>query len=89
MILYLEHLVSLTGMLILRQAIPLSLEILIKWVALVLDEYIVYLWLRKILKSLDVLCMIFFNTQLILELGPYKEELQKTGGAIKEFVNPK
>ncbi|CAH2070860.1 unnamed protein product [Thlaspi arvense] len=27
--------------------------------------------------------------QLILELGPYKEELQKTGGAIKEFVNPK
>jgi UDP-sugar pyrophosphorylase len=27
--------------------------------------------------------------QLILELGPYKDELQKTGGAIKEFVNPK
>ncbi|XP_065881926.1 UDP-sugar pyrophosphorylase [Euphorbia lathyris] len=27
--------------------------------------------------------------QLILELGPYIEELQKTGGAIKEFVNPK
>ncbi|CAN7062945.1 hypothetical protein Bca4012_096044 [Brassica carinata] len=27
--------------------------------------------------------------QLILELGSYKEELQKTGGAIKEFVNPK
>ncbi|KDP32870.1 hypothetical protein JCGZ_12162 [Jatropha curcas] len=27
--------------------------------------------------------------QLILELGPYIEELKKTGGAIKEFVNPK
>ncbi|GMI78375.1 UDP-sugar pyrophosphorylase [Hibiscus trionum] len=27
--------------------------------------------------------------QLILELGPYIEELTKTGGAIKEFVNPK
>ncbi|XP_044479312.1 UDP-sugar pyrophosphorylase-like [Mangifera indica] len=27
--------------------------------------------------------------QLILELGPYLEELKKTGGAIKEFVNPK
>ncbi|OMO91211.1 UTP--glucose-1-phosphate uridylyltransferase [Corchorus capsularis] len=27
--------------------------------------------------------------QLILELGPYLEELTKTGGAIKEFVNPK
>ncbi|KAK6938353.1 UDPGP family [Dillenia turbinata] len=27
--------------------------------------------------------------QLILELGPYVEELKKTRGAIKEFVNPK
>ncbi|KAL0314374.1 UNVERIFIED_CONTAM: Peroxisome biogenesis protein 1 [Sesamum angustifolium] len=27
--------------------------------------------------------------QLILEVGPYLEELSKTGGAIKEFVNPK
>lgn len=27
--------------------------------------------------------------QLILEVGPYMEELSKTGGAIKEFVNPK
>ncbi|XP_031281582.1 UDP-sugar pyrophosphorylase-like [Pistacia vera] len=27
--------------------------------------------------------------QLILELGPYLEELKNTGGAIKEFVNPK
>ncbi|KAL5737397.1 hypothetical protein ACOSP7_030158 [Xanthoceras sorbifolium] len=27
--------------------------------------------------------------QLIFELGPYMEELKKTGGAIKEFVNPK
>ncbi|XWS15182.1 hypothetical protein CRYUN_Cryun35bG0072400 [Craigia yunnanensis] len=27
--------------------------------------------------------------QLILDLGPYIEELTKTGGAIKEFVNPK
>lgn len=27
--------------------------------------------------------------QLILELGPYAEELKRTGGAIKEFVNPK
>ncbi|XP_011027439.1 PREDICTED: UDP-sugar pyrophosphorylase [Populus euphratica] len=27
--------------------------------------------------------------QLILELDPYIEELKKTGGAIKEFVNPK
>ncbi|KAH1065208.1 hypothetical protein J1N35_030195 [Gossypium stocksii] len=27
--------------------------------------------------------------QLILELGPYIEELKKTGGSIKEFVNPK
>ncbi|XVE95564.1 hypothetical protein REPUB_Repub02eG0108900 [Reevesia pubescens] len=27
--------------------------------------------------------------QIILELGPYIEELTKTGGAIKEFVNPK
>ncbi|GAB2263577.1 hypothetical protein Droror1_Dr00025711 [Drosera rotundifolia] len=27
--------------------------------------------------------------QLILELGPYIEELNITGGAIKEFVNPK
>ena len=27
--------------------------------------------------------------QLILELGPYIDELTKTGGAIKEFVNPK
>ncbi|KAI8012935.1 60S ribosomal protein L10a [Camellia lanceoleosa] len=26
--------------------------------------------------------------KLILELGPYIEELTKTGGAIKEFVNP-
>lgn len=30
-----------------------------------------------------------FILQLILELGPYMEELKKTGGAIKEFVNPK
>ncbi|CAI9115534.1 OLC1v1016456C6 [Oldenlandia corymbosa var. corymbosa] len=27
--------------------------------------------------------------QLILEIGPYMEELTRTGGAIKEFVNPK
>ncbi|CAK9175496.1 unnamed protein product [Ilex paraguariensis] len=27
--------------------------------------------------------------QLIFELGPYIEELTKTGGSIKEFVNPK
>nr|GMD85205.1 UDP-sugar pyrophosphorylase [Ipomoea batatas] len=27
--------------------------------------------------------------QLIIEIGPYIEELTKTGGAIKEFVNPK
>ncbi|CAI9763996.1 unnamed protein product [Fraxinus pennsylvanica] len=27
--------------------------------------------------------------QLIFEIGPYLEELTKTGGAIKEFVNPK
>ncbi|BAF20396.1 uDP-sugar pyrophosphorylase [Oryza sativa Japonica Group] len=27
--------------------------------------------------------------QLILEIGPYMEELQKTHGAISEFVNPK
>jgi hypothetical protein len=27
--------------------------------------------------------------QLILELGPYTEELKKTHGAISEFVNPK
>lgn len=27
--------------------------------------------------------------QLILELGSYMEELKRTGGAIKEFVNPK
>ncbi|KVI09311.1 UDP-sugar pyrophosphorylase-like isoform X1 [Cynara cardunculus var. scolymus] len=27
--------------------------------------------------------------QLILELGPYIDELSKTGGAIKEFINPK
>ncbi|CAK7346901.1 unnamed protein product [Dovyalis caffra] len=27
--------------------------------------------------------------QLIMELDPYIEELKKTGGAIKEFVNPK
>ncbi|KAI3679439.1 hypothetical protein L2E82_51350 [Cichorium intybus] len=27
--------------------------------------------------------------QLILEIGPYMDELSKTGGAIKEFVNPK
>ncbi|GFQ01660.1 UDP-sugar pyrophosphorylase [Phtheirospermum japonicum] len=27
--------------------------------------------------------------QLIFEIGPYLEELSKTGGAIKEFVNPK
>ncbi|KAK7861214.1 udp-sugar pyrophosphorylase 1 [Quercus suber] len=27
--------------------------------------------------------------QLIFELGPYIDELTKTGGAIKEFVNPK
>ncbi|CAH9128461.1 unnamed protein product [Cuscuta epithymum] len=27
--------------------------------------------------------------QLIIELGPYIEELTQTGGAIKEFVNPK
>lgn len=31
----------------------------------------------------------FFFVQLIVELGPYLEELTKTGGAIKEFVNPK
>jgi hypothetical protein len=30
-----------------------------------------------------------FFCQLILELGPYIEELAKTGGAIQEFVNPK
>lgn len=45
--------------------------------------------IRKLFKFLDVLYMMFFNMQLILELGSYKEELQKTGGAIKEFVNPK
>ncbi|KAI3740430.1 hypothetical protein L2E82_30859 [Cichorium intybus] len=28
------------------------------------------------------------STQLILEIGPYMDELSKTGGAIKEFVNP-
>ncbi|KAL7117877.1 hypothetical protein ACP275_03G099900 [Erythranthe tilingii] len=27
--------------------------------------------------------------QLIFEIGPYLEELSKTGGSIKEFVNPK
>ncbi|CAN1234598.1 UDP-sugar pyrophosphorylase [Linum perenne] len=27
--------------------------------------------------------------QLIVEVGPYLKELKKTGGAIKEFVNPK
>ncbi|GAA0141033.1 hypothetical protein LIER_02270 [Lithospermum erythrorhizon] len=27
--------------------------------------------------------------QLIFEIGPYLEELKKTGGSIKEFVNPK
>ncbi|KAI3770523.1 hypothetical protein L6452_01659 [Arctium lappa] len=27
--------------------------------------------------------------QLILEVGPYMDELSKTGGVIKEFVNPK
>ncbi|KAL4576990.1 hypothetical protein LXL04_013091 [Taraxacum kok-saghyz] len=27
--------------------------------------------------------------QLILELGPYIDELSKTGGSIKEFINPK
>lgn len=32
---------------------------------------------------------VFQLMQLILELGSYKEELQKTEGAIKEFVNPK
>lgn len=31
----------------------------------------------------------YFSCQLILELGPYIEELAKTGGAIQEFVNPK
>lgn len=30
-----------------------------------------------------------FIMQLIFEIGPYLEELSKTGGAIKEFVNPK
>jgi UDP-sugar pyrophosphorylase len=30
-----------------------------------------------------------FLSQLILELDSYIEELKKTGGAIKEFVNPK
>ena len=28
-------------------------------------------------------------SQLILELDAYIEELKKTGGGIKEFVNPK
>lgn len=32
---------------------------------------------------------LFLFFQLILELGPYIEELTKTGGAIQEFVNPK
>lgn len=31
----------------------------------------------------------FMLLQLILELGPYIDELTKTGGVIKEFVNPK
>lgn len=34
-------------------------------------------------------CTSKYFLQLILELGPYIEELSKTGGAIKEFVNPK
>lgn len=33
--------------------------------------------------------ILFCSLKLILELGPYIEELKKTGGAIKEFVNPK
>jgi len=32
---------------------------------------------------------IYFAMQLIFEIGPYLEELTKTGGAISEFVNPK
>lgn len=31
----------------------------------------------------------YVSLQLILELGPYIDELSKTGGAIKEFINPK
>lgn len=30
-----------------------------------------------------------FLMQLIFEIGPYLEELTKTSGVIKEFVNPK
>lgn len=33
--------------------------------------------------------VIYFAMQLIFEIGPYLEELTKTGGAISEFVNPK
>lgn len=32
---------------------------------------------------------IYFAMQLIFEIGPYLEELTRTGGAISEFVNPK
>ena len=38
---------------------------------------------------LCVICTSKYFLQLILELGPYIDELSKTGGAIKEFVNPK
>ena len=31
----------------------------------------------------------YTSLQLILALNPYIEELKKTRGAIKEFVNPK
>lgn len=36
-----------------------------------------------------IITITYFFCQLILELGPYIEELAKTGGAIQEFVNPK
>ena len=50
------------------------------------------LLLRSRLIYCLVMCMIWtskYFLQLILELGSYIEELSKTGGAIKEFVNPK
>ncbi|KAB2040518.1 hypothetical protein ES319_D02G089400v1, partial [Gossypium barbadense] len=51
--------------------------------------------ITKLTHSDDVNCETGYSpfpgniNQLILELGPYIKELTKTGGTIKEFVNPK
>lgn len=53
-----------------------------------LDNFpIIVTFSRKVMYWVSI--AIYFAMQLIFEIGPYLEELTRTGGAISEFVNPK